>query len=595
LALSFFLRVICRLGLFEMATLVRTQGNHEGKWVYTVGPRCVLGRHAECDISEIFAGNGGVSRFHAQIECTGGRYFVEDKGSRNGTSVNGQRVTGRMPLRDGDRLVIAGVELIFFDDAEAGAEVADPASSSSGITFDEPAEPARPHTSLTVAAPGAGTSLPSVPADKLRALVQMLKVLGRSLDIDATLHELLEGLFAIFPQAQCGFVAFTSEGEIDITPRATNFRNAKMNSQMRVSRSLVRHVLSRREAVLWGDRDSKQGDSNFRTLAELSVHSLMSAPLLDGDGNPFGIVQIDNNNGQSEFTQEDLEVMVAAVSQAAIAVRFAKLHEDAMRRQAVERDLVLARNVQLGLLPEGFPSCEGYEFFAYYRAAYDVGGDYYDFIELPNGRLALVVADAAGKGVSAALMVAKLSGELKYYLSCEAPGEALSRMNESLCAGTTGRFVTMLTAIIDRRSSTLTLVNAGHPAPLCRRTDGNVEVVGESARDPALGIMPGRKYQETRLAIKPGDVWLMYTDGFSEATSARDEMFGAARLRERLASAPAVVHEAGDRIVRQVQSFMGDQPQSDDMCLVGWGRLNAPAECTTEFRIEERLAAEQLD
>ena len=123
----------------------------------------------------------------------------------------------------------------------------------------------------------------------------------------------------------------------------------------------------------------------------------MCAPLLDGDGNPFGVVQIDTDQPLRKFTPEDLEVMVGAVSQAAVAVRFAKLHEEGLRRQAVERDLELARRVQLGLLPEGYPDCEGFEFFAYYRSAYDVGGDYYDFIQLPNERLALVVADVAGQ------------------------------------------------------------------------------------------------------------------------------------------------------------------------------------------------------
>src|SRR5262249_13731790 len=160
---------------------------------------------------------------------------------------------------------------------------------------------------------------------------------------------------------------------------------------------------------------------SFGTLEDLQIRSLLCAPLLDGDGKPFGVVQIDTDQPQSAFTAEDLEVMVGAVSQAAVAVRFAKLHEEALRRQAVARDLELARRVQLGLLPEGYPDCEGFEFYAYYRAAYEVGGDYYDFIELPNQRLALVVADAAGKGVSAALMMAKLSGELKYHLSCKSP------------------------------------------------------------------------------------------------------------------------------------------------------------------------------
>jgi len=531
-----------------------------------------LGRHVECDIHDIFADQTGVSRFHAHLEFVGGRYYLEDKGSRNGTFLNGQRLCARTPLRNGDRLVIAGVELVFFEQADsADPEVTATSSSLGHVSFDEPEAPAMPVSSLAVAAPGVGATAADYPAEKLRALVQMLKVLGRSLDIDVTLHELLVGLFAIFPQAQCGYVAFTAQGEDDLTPRATHFHSEEENPRVRISRTLVRHVLSCREAVLWADHGLEEGVIASSTLSNLAIHSLMCVPLLDGDGNPFGVVQIDTDRPECEFTPEDLEVMVGAVSQAAIAVRFAKLHEESLRRQAVERDLELARRVQLGLLPEGYPTWEGFEFFAYYSAAYEVGGDYFDFIELPNDRLALVVADAAGKGVSAALMMAKLSGELKYHLSCEAPLAALARMNDSLCSGDTGRFVTLLVAILDRRSSTMTLVNAGHPAPLRRRPDGSVEVVGESARGAALGLMPGQHYREARLAIESGDLWLMFTDGFTEATSARGEMFGAPRLRDRLALVPAVVREAGNRIVGEVREFLGDQPQSDDMCLVAWG------------------------
>src|SRR5262249_10465288 len=295
------------------------------------------------------------------------------------------------------------------------------------------------------------------------------------------------------------------------------------------------------------------------------------------------------------FTKEDLEVMVGAVSQAAVAVRFAKLHEEVLRRQVIERDLELARRVQLGLLPEGYPNCEGFEFFAYYRAAHDVGGDYYDFIELPADRLALVVADAAGKGVSAALMMAKLAGELKYHLSCQEPGAAFVLMNESLCTGNTGRFVTLLAVILERRSGTISVVNAGHPAPLRRRRDGMVEPVGESIRSAALGLLPGQRYAEERTTIDPGEIWLAYTDGFTEATSAKGELYGAKRLRELLTVAPAVIYEAGNRIVREVLNFLGDQPQSDDMCLLGWGRLEEAVERTKEFAAAGSRSTQRLN
>lgn len=570
-----------------MAVLVRTQGTHQGKWVYPLGERCVLGRHAECDINDIFAEQAGVSRFHAVIEFDGRQYAVEDKGSLNGTLLNGKRLSGRAPLRSGDRLMIGGVELTFQNE-EPVRTPSDSASSVvlQGISFTEPAGAPTPLSSRAVAAPGVAAPLTGYSGEKLRALVSMLKRLGRSLEINATLSELLHGLFGIFPQARRGFVAFTMEDHGDLTPRAVLYRKEEPNARMGVSRTLVRHVLSRREAVLWSGHDPASGLGSPGTLMDLAICSLLCAPLLDGDGNPFGVVQIDTDQPAAAFTPEDLEVMVGAVSQAAVAVRFAKLHEEALRRQTVAHDLELARRVQLGLLPEDYPNCEGFEFFAFYRAAYEVGGDYYDFIELPQGRLALVVADAAGKGVSAALMMAKLSGELKYHLSCESPGAAVAKMNDSLCASATGRFVTLLVAVLERGSATMTLVNAGHPAPLLRRADKSVVVMGEKARGAALGLMPDARYQEIRTPVDPGDIWLAYTDGFTEAINARGEMFGAARLRESLARAPSVVRESGDRIVRDVIGFVGEEAQSDDMCLLGWSRLpegaNAVAS-TAEF------------
>jgi serine phosphatase RsbU (regulator of sigma subunit) len=556
-----------------MAVLIRTKGTHSGKWVYPVDRRCVLGRHTECDISDVFHDNSGVSRFHAQVVHDGGRYFLEDRGSRNGTFLNGQRVTERSALRSGDRIVIAGVEFTFSEEADPSSTSPAPAAVGT-VSFSEPASPGTPISSVAVSAAVAPPSSLCYPGEKLRALAKMLQRLGRSLDVNDTLGELLAGLFSIFSQAQRGFVAFTGDGD-EVTPRATYFHREEVNPRVGVSRSLIRHVLSRREAVLWAD-SAAVPELTGGTLNEMQIRSLMCAPLLDGDGHPFGVVQIDTDQPLRIFTAEDLEVMVGAVSQAAVAVRFSKLHEEALRRQAVQRDLELARRVQLGLLPVGYPNYEGFEYFAYYHAALEVGGDYYDFIELPGDRLALVVADAAGKGVSAALMMAKLSGELKYHLSCEAPGAALARMNDSLCNSDTGRFVTLLLAVQDRRSPALTLVNAGHPAPLRLRPGGEVEAIGESARGTALGLLPGREYQEFRTTIEPGEVWFMYTDGFTEAINAREEMFGAARLSRRLARATGSVGQAGEQIVADVRGFLGDQPQTDDMCLVGWGRTAGP-------------------
>jgi serine phosphatase RsbU (regulator of sigma subunit) len=555
-----------------MAVLVRTRGTHNGKWVFHLKDCTVLGRHPECDISELFQAVGGVSRHHAEVRRVGDQYVIEDKGSRNGTLLNGQRVTGTVPLRDGDRIDICQIELTFC--ADGGS------SSGSGGTLDvplvtEPPDQARPLKRRSMEPPSPPAGLAGYTAEKLHALAHMLTQLGRSLDVDQTLRELLTGLFAIFPQAERGFVAFAG-GPEGFTVRATSLRRPDPEARVGVSRTIIDMVLSRREAVLWSDQQSGSNLTASSSMDELEIRSSMSAPLLDAEGQAFGVVQVDSRLLRSAFNSDDLEVMVGAVSQAAIAVRYARLYEEGLRRQAIERDLRLARQVQLGLLPGGSPACAGYDFYAYYQTAHEVGGDYYDFIELPNARLAVVVADVAGKGVSAALLMAKLSGELKYFLSCAPPRAAVARMNDSLCSGGSDRFVTLLLAVLDRAAARLALINAGHLLPLRRRPSGEVEGVGEAQRGMALGILPGRDYHELQVEVEPGELWFVCTDGFTEAINAQGKMYGLDRLRQQLARGPGSVTEAGEGILRDVQGYLGSQPQSDDMCLVGWGRLGGP-------------------
>src|SRR5262249_30019835 len=158
------------------------------------------------------------------------------------------------PLRGGDRLGIAGVELTFLEAADAVGPAAAPPAGAGLVSFSEPVGSPTPLSTLSVAEPRAAISPLGYSPGELPAFVQLLKRLGRSLDIIATLHELLDGLFAIFPQAESGFVAFTVEGQEDVPPRATHFRREEANQRVGLSRTLVRHVLSRREAVLWTDQ-----------------------------------------------------------------------------------------------------------------------------------------------------------------------------------------------------------------------------------------------------------------------------------------------------------------------------------------------------
>ena len=194
-------------------------------------------------------------------------------------------------------------------------------------------------------------------------------------------------------------------------------------------------------------------------------------PLINRDGNSLGVIQIDTLDPRNRFRQDDLDVLVSVACQAAFAVENAQLHEAAMRDQAMRRELAVAHEVQRGFLPSAAPRIPEYDFFEFYEPANQLGGDYYDYVELPGGRLAVVVADVSGKGISASLLMAKLSAETRYCLASEpSPAAAVGRLNRAFCdSGWEDRFVTMVLAVLDPRRHEVTVVNAGHLPPLLRR------------------------------------------------------------------------------------------------------------------------------
>ena len=173
-------------------------------------------------------------------------------------------------------------------------------------------------------------------------------------------------------------------------------------------------MLTGKQAVLSADATSDSRFEMSQSIADFRIRSMMCAPLVISDGHAMGAIQIDTLDQRSRFSQDDLDVLAGVAGQAAFALENAQLHEQALKQQGMQRDLELAHKVQQGLLPSAPPRMEGHHFFDFYEPANQVGGDFYDYIRLPGGRLAIVLADVSGKGVSAALVMAKLSAEVRY-------------------------------------------------------------------------------------------------------------------------------------------------------------------------------------
>jgi serine phosphatase RsbU (regulator of sigma subunit) len=427
---------------------------------------------------------------------------------------------------------------------------------------------------LEVSSSGRGGVHVSASAEvKLAALVEITQSLGRVLALDEVLPQVLKSLFKIFVQADRGFIVMeTPDGKL--IPRWVRLRREDSNDTLRISRTIIRHVMESKEAILSADAASDERFEMSQSIADFRIRSMMCAPLLNSEGKAFGALQIDTLDQRQRFTKEDLELLVSTASQAAIAIQNAQLHENALKHRELERDLKLATEVQHTFLPDRRPEAPGYEFFDYYQPMDQIGGDYFDYIRLPDGRIAIIVADVVGHGVAAALLMAKLSAETKFSLYSEAtPAAAVTKLNERLCLSNMQRFVTMIIVVIDPSKHRAVVVNAGHMAPLQRLPSGKIEEPGESKAGLPLGVTDALGYEQFEFEIGAGDLLTLFTDGINESIDASGAFYTIDRLREqvkKIAGAPA---QLGPALVEDVRRFLGKAPQNDDMCLVCFGRL----------------------
>ena len=562
------------------AYLEIVEGVDVGRRFKLTNHRTVIGRSAECDLPLDVA---AISRKHAVVLGDGLQWFVDDLESRNHTYLNEQIVTEPTLLVNGDRIQICDQILEFVLESQRPAEVENdlsgfmPVKESSlvGVAAAdvETTNTASVMATLDLSGGSVSWSLSAKPEVKLAALVEITQNLGRTLDIQEILPKILDSLFKIFVQADRAFVIMRPKEDGPLVPVADKYRREDQQ-QTRISRTIVEEAMLSKKAILSADAATDSRFDMAQSISDFQIRSMICAPMIDNSGEPIGVIQVDTLNQRSRFLNEDLEVLAAVASQAAVAIENAKLHDVVLAQRAVEHDLQLAAQMQRALLPKSGPQVEGYHFFDYYESARQVGGDYYDYVLLPEGRFAVVVGDVAGKGMSAALLMARLSSDVRFSLaSFRDPAAAVSHANETFAQHDwADRFVTMLVAVIDPATHECTLVNAGHMPPLLRRAGGEVIEVGEEESGLPLGVTDDYAYESCQFPLAPGDTLTLFTDGFSEAMNHASELYGIERLRSQVASQVVGVEQLGHHVLADVRKFVGDHPQSDDMCLVCFGR-----------------------
>lgn len=561
-----------------MAHLKVEVGPLAGQRHSIAAPSVVLGRHPHCDI---VIDVGAVSRRHAQIFMESGDYFIEDLKSRNGTFVDDRLISGRQSLTDGNVIRICDVEFTFrrdssFKPPEPKPDSTDGSTLATILVDDEMQTPSSTIMSkLDVSSShhSGGVHIAATAEVKLGALLEITRNLGKALALDEVLPQVLNSLFKIFVQADRGIIILKRPGG-QLVPRWSQVRREDSDDTIRISRTIVHRVIDSKQAILSADAASDSRFELSESIADFRIRSIMCAPLMDNDGEAFGVLQIDTMDQRQRFQEDDLEVLVSVAGQAAIAINNAQLHEEALRQREMDRDLQIAHSVQSGFLPAHPPQLTQYSFYNYYRPANRVGGDYFDYIEMPDGRLAVVVADVVGHGVAAALLMAKLSAEVKFSLATQLrPESAVTRLNQMFGGGLLeDRFVTLVMTVLNPDTHELTVVNAGHMAPMVRRASGDIEEVGFDTAGLPVGVIDEHEYEQCRIPLGPGDMVALYTDGINESTNRDGKMYTIGRLREQVARTAENAEVLGKNIIDDVRQFIDGHVQGDDMCLVSFGR-----------------------
>ena len=542
-------------------------GPNAGEQFPLVKERTVIGRHPSC---EVMIPESSVSRQHASITVAvggSGAITLEDMSSRNGTFVNGEQVRTPTLLSVGDELCIGGQQLVL------GAEgVPDERERAAEATmFIDSGDESMVVSQVDLSGPLAKDSTDRNASAKLHAAHELEVAIGSSLDPELVPARLVEGLFTIFSKAERAFVLLIDRESGRPVLRARKTRSADDESgPLMLSRSLIEKVARGRKAILSADA---VGDSRLNmneSILSCHIRSVMCAPIGRGDGEVLGVLQVDSQQLSDSFVPDDLEVLASLAEQAARAIEQALAHEDRVRREKLRRDLDVARQVQQGMLPKHPPEVPGYDIFDFYSPARQVGGDYFDYVPLPDGRMVAVLADVSGKGVSAALVMASLASKVALAVATESDmSQAVARINAGFCSNSwEGRFATAIVCAIDPRSQRATLVNAGHLPLALRHPDGTVELIGGDLGCLPFGWDAEATYRSLEFDIEPGSTLVLYSDGISEAMDIESEIYDFERLTAVLAGADGSAEETGRRIIADVERYTAGQVQTDDMCLI---------------------------
>jgi serine phosphatase RsbU (regulator of sigma subunit) len=518
-----------------------------------------IGRQAD---NHLILRDSRTSRRHAQIVLEDGQYFIEDADSRHGVFVNGER-TQRQPLHNSDRIefgVPDSYQLIFAVGLADVTALMDHAPSDTQVTRT-----------------GAGGNLA-----KLRAVLEVARTLQSSFSTEDVLNSVVDAALTI-TGAERGFLLLRKTDELEMKVARDRHGKPLAETDLRVPRRVIQRALQQRRELLSMNFDPLAAGEvkPEHSVADLELRSVVCVPLvrinasmgddtgmLSAASDTVGVLYMDSRVSAADLSGGNRELLQTLAIEASTILENARLLEEERQKQKIEEELNVARTIQQSLLPSQLPCIGWFHACGSSVASHQVGGDYFDVVEVDESCWATVVADVSGKGVSSALLASLLQGAfLTTSQSPDVMAKRVERINRFLNDRTKGsKYATVFYCLLDR-SGRLHYINGGHCAPILISQTGRYEYLEATAMP--LGMLPEAEFKVEERQLSPGDRMVIYTDGATEAQNPHGEFFGRKQLRE------IVVAHAGDdcaalhdALLRTVKNFISDAPQADDITLV---------------------------
>jgi phosphoserine phosphatase RsbU/P len=518
-----------------------------------------IGRQAD---NHLILRDSRTSRRHAQIVLEDGQYFIEDADSRHGVFVNGER-TQRQPLHNSDRIefgVPDSYQLIFAVGLADVTALMDHAPSDTQVTRT-----------------GAGGNLA-----KLRAVLEVARTLQSSFSTEDVLNSVVDAALTI-TGAERGFLLLRKTDELEMKVARDRHGKPLAETDLRVPRRVIQRALQQRRELLSMNFDPLAAGEvkPEHSVADLELRSVVCVPLvrinasmgddtgmLSAASDTVGVLYMDSRVSAADLSGGNRELLQTLAIEASTILENARLLEEERQKQKIEEELNVARTIQQSLLPSQLPCTGWFHACGSSVASHQVGGDYFDVVEVDESCWATVVADVSGKGVSSALLASLLQGAfLTTSQSPDVMAKRVERINRFLNDRTKGsKYATVFYCLLDR-SGRLHYINGGHCAPILISQTGRYEYLEATAMP--LGMLPEAEFKVEERQLSPGDRMVIYTDGATEAQNPHGEFFGRKQLRE------IVVAHAGDdcaalhdALLRTVKNFISDAPQADDITLV---------------------------